>query len=90
MKHRTVDWYAAQLCISPKYLSAICKNNSGRTAIEWITDNVLEDIRYHLRQTDLSIKQISDKLGFSNPSFFGKYVKEHLGVTPVRYRQGDC
>lgn len=90
VKHRTVDWYAAQLCISPKYLSAICKNNSGRTAIEWITDNVLEDIRYHLRQTDLSIKQISDKLGFSNPSFFGKYVKEHLGVTPVRYRQGDC
>ena len=87
VKHRTVDWYAAQLCISPKYLSAVCKKYSGKTANEWITENVLEDIRYYLRQTDLSIKQISDILGFSTPSFFGKFVREHLGATPVNFRE---
>ena len=85
-KHRTVESYANELCISPKYLSAICKKQSGKTANEWITEHVLEDIRYSLKQTDLSIKQISDRLGFPNPSFFGKYVKEHLGVTPTQFR----
>ena len=48
---------------------------------------VMEDIRYYLKQTDLSIKQICDQLGFPNTSFFGKYVKEHFGCTPTQLRQ---
>lgn len=86
IKHRTVETYASDLCISPKYLTAICKKNSGKTANEWITEHVLEDIRYYLRHTDLSIKQICDRLGFPNSSFFGKYVKDHFGVTPLEFR----
>ena len=58
VKHRPVEAYANDLCISPKYLTAICKKNSGKTANEWITEHVLEDIRYYLKHTDLSIKQI--------------------------------
>ena len=87
VKHRTVEWYANELCISPKYLSALCKKNSGKTANEWITEHVLEDIRYYLKQTDYSIKQVCDMLGFPNPSFFGRYVKEHFGQTPAYFRQ---
>ena len=87
VKHRKVEWYASELCISPKYLSALCKKHSGKTANEWITEHVLEDIRYYLKQTDYSIKQISDLMGFPNPSFFGKYVKEHFGMTPMQIRQ---
>ena len=87
VKHRTVEWYASELCISPKYLSALCKKHSGKTANEWITEHVLEDIRYYLKQTDYSMKQISDLMGFPNPSFFGKYVKEHFGMTPMQIRQ---
>lgn len=87
MKHHTVEWYANELCISPKYLTALCKKHSGKTANEWITEHVLEDIRYYLKQTDYSIKQICDLLGFPNPSFFGKYVKDHFGQTPAYFRQ---
>ncbi len=86
IKRHTVDAYASELCISPKYLTAVCKKNSGKTANEWITEQVLEDIRYYLKQTDLSIKQICDRLGFPNPSFFGKYVKDHFGMTPMEFR----
>lgn len=86
VKRHTVEAYASELCISPKYLTAVCKKNSGKTANEWITEQVLEDIRYYLRQTDLSIKQICDRLGFPNPSFFGKYVKDHFGMTPMTFR----
>ena len=87
VKHRTVEAYANDLCISPKYLTTICKKNSGKTANEWITEHVLEDIRYYLKQTDLSMKQICDQLGFPNPSFFGKYVKDHFGMTPMEFRK---
>ena len=88
VKHRTVEAYANDLYISPKYLTTICKKNSGKTANEWITEHVLEDIRYYLKQTDLSMKQICDQLGFPNPSFFGKYVKDHFGMTPMEFRKG--
>ncbi len=87
MKRQPVEAYANQLCITPKYLTSICKKQSGKTAIEWIREQVLEDIRYYLRQSDLSVKQIADKLGFSNASFFCKYVKEHFGMTPMHFRQ---
>jgi AraC-like DNA-binding protein len=89
VRHRGVEWYANELCVSPKYLSVICKKHSRKTASEWITEHVLEDIRYYLRQTDLTMAQITDRLGFANPSFFGKYVKEHFGVTPVEFRKSE-
>jgi AraC-like DNA-binding protein len=79
--------FADELCITPKYLSAVCKRNSGKTANAWITEHLMEDIRYYLRQTDLSIKEVCSVLGFPNASFFGKYVKEHFGVTPTQLRQ---
>lgn len=85
-KAHTVEHYASQLCITPKYLSAVCKKNSGKSANAWIKEHMIEEIRYYLKQTDLSMKQIANQLGFPNPSFFGKYVKEHFGMTPRKVR----
>lgn len=87
IKYRPVEYYASELCISPKHLTAICKKYSGKTANDWIREQVLEDIKYYLKNTDLSIKQVCDRVGFSNTSFFGKYVKQHLGMTPVEFRK---
>lgn len=86
-KSHTVESYAERLFVSPKYLSVVCKKASGKTANEWIREHILEEIRYYLKQTDLTMKQIADQLGFANPSFFGKYVKEHFGMTPMQFRQ---
>lgn len=46
----------------------------------------LSDIDYYLRSAEYSVKEIANILGFPNPSFFGKYVKEHLGMSPMEYR----
>ena len=89
VKHRPVEYFAQNLCITPKYLSIICKRHSGKTAIEWITEYTLADITYYLRSTTMSIKEISGILGFSNTSFFGKYVREHLHVSPLKYRESS-
>ena len=89
VRNRSVQYYAKQLCITPKYLTIICKKHSGKTPLEWITGQAIENIRYYLRYTDLSIKQICDVLNFASPSFFGKYVRQHLGVTPGNLRSGE-
>lgn len=86
VKYRSVYSYASELCISPKHLTSICKKHSGKTASDWIQEQVLEEIRYYLKKTDLSIKEVGLRVGFSNSSFFGKFVKEHLGMTPKEYR----
>lgn len=86
-KHQTVEYYASKLCISAKYLTIISKKNSGKTANEWIQEYKLSAITNYLRTTDWSIKEISNLMGFPNTSFFGKYVKDHLGCNPLEYRK---
>ena len=87
VKHRPVEYFAQQLCITPKYLSIVCKRHSQKTAIDWITEYTLSDITYCLRSTNKSIKEVATILGFSNTSFFGKYVREHFKMSPLKYRQ---
>ena len=86
-KRMSVAEYANQLCVTPKYLTIICKRNSERTAIEWIHKYVNDEVRYYLGQTDLSLKEITHLLNFPNVSFFGRYVKQHFGVSPKTLRQ---
>ena len=83
---REVRAYAEQLLVTPKYLSAVCKEKSGRTAMDWITENTVAHIKYYLLQTDLTVKEIAFKLDFPDVSFFCKYVKKHLGQAPLEYR----
>ena len=85
-KRQQVDYYAEKLCITPKYLSTICRKVSGKSPIHWITDSVMEDSYQLLRTTDMTVKEISNKLGFPNSSFFGQFFREHAGMTPIEYR----
>ena len=87
IKRHSVEFYSQQLHLTPKYLSQICKRVSGKIALEWIKQYILEDVRYYLRNTDLSIKEIAEITGFPSISFFGKYIKRHLGISPVAYRR---
>lgn len=84
--NRRVSFYAAKLCITPKYLSTLCREISGKGSSEWIDDFMTERIRRLLCYSDKSIKEIADDLDFPNVSFFGRYVRKHLGVSPKCYR----
>lgn len=85
-KHVPVEQYAAELNITPKYLTMLCTKYSGRPASDWIAQYTKEDIRYNLLHTNLSVKEISAKLGFPNISFFGSYVRRHFGASPTALR----
>lgn len=84
--HRSVTHYANLLCYSPKYLSAAIKEVSGHTPTEWINEYVIEQIKHQLKHSEKSIKEIAEMFNFPNQSFFGKYVKAHIGMSPARYR----
>ena len=84
--HRTVHFFADRLCYSPKYVSSVIKQVSGRTAMEWINEYAIEQIKHRLKFSEKSIKEIAEEFNFPNQSFFGKYVKAHVGMSPARYR----
>ncbi len=83
---RRVDEFATQLNITPKYLSTILKEVMNRRPSTYIQLYTLKAIERRLRFTDMTMQEISNDLNFPNPSFFGKYCKEHLGMTPLEYR----
>lgn len=84
--HRTVAYYADKLCYSPKHLSTVIKKVSGRTPLAIINEHAMECIKYHLKHSDISIKEVAEHFDFVNPSFFGKFVKAHTGMSPMQYR----
>lgn len=86
-KQRSVSFYAEKLFVTPKYLSAICKEISGETASDLITRYVKKDIENLLKQPNKTIKEIANELDFANLSFFGKYVKRIFGVSTKEYRE---
>ena len=86
-KERSVAFYASALCISPKYLTAVVKEISGKTTTEWINEEAIAEIETMLCHTRSSIKEIAIELGFSNLSVFGKYFKAHKGISPKFYRE---
>jgi len=87
IKKLSVSEYAEELCITPKYLSTVCRTVSGKSPTDWISEYVIEDITHYLKNTELTASQIGIELGFPNASFFGKYVREHLGMSPNEFRK---
>jgi AraC-like DNA-binding protein len=86
VKRQPITYYASQLAITPKYLTMLCLKYSNKTASQWVIQYTIEDIRFYLLNSHLSIKEISAKLGFANMSHFGSYVRKHLGVSPSEFR----
>ena len=87
--NRSVKSYADELCVSPKYLTSVCRKHSDCTASELIATAIVSRIKQLLLYSDLSIKEVAGKMGFDNLSFFGKYVKKHLGLSPNHYRHAN-
>ena len=83
---RRVDEFASQLNVTPKYLSTILKEVMNRRPSSFIMNYTMKAIEHRLRFTDMTMQEIANDLNFPNPSFFGKYCKEHLGMTPMEYR----
>ena len=83
---RRVDEFAQMLNVTPKYLSKLLMDTMKIRPSDMVAFYTLQAIENRLRYTDMTMQQISDDLHFANASFFGKYFKEHAGMTPLEFR----
>ena len=83
---RNMQFYADKMSLTPKYLSKVIKDVSGRGGPEWIDDYVVLEAKNLLRYSEEPIKEIVYKLNFPSVSVFHKFFKQHTGMTPSEYR----
>lgn len=86
-KHRELGFYAEKLNLTPKHLSRVVKQTSGKSAMEWIEKHVILDAVSQLLSSNISIKEIAYRLNFPSQSCFGKYFSRVVGVSPATYRE---
>lgn len=83
---RDLPFYADRLCITTRYLSTIVRNQTGRTAKDFIDSHCLQTIKILLRTTDEPLQTIAIKLHFPDQSFFSRYFKKLTGIPPTDFR----
>lgn len=88
-RERSVEYYADQLGITPKYLSLICKKRTGDNASKIIDEVVIRKAKELLSQSGMSVLEVSERLNFVSQSFFGKYFKQRVGISPSRYKSAE-
>lgn len=84
-KEREVQFYARQMGITPKYLSALCIEYSGKNASSWIDDYVISRVKVLMQENRYNIKEIAQVMHFPTQSFFGRYFKRVTGKSPRQY-----
>ena len=88
LKHkeeRSVQYYAEQLHITPKYLTTIVYKYTGLTASQAIDQYIIYSIKQTLYNNEYNIKKISLEYNFPSQSFFGRYFKRITGMSPLAY-----
>ena len=88
-EHHDIGFYADRLCITTTYLSRVVRQVSGgRTVVDYINRLLLMEATFLLRQTSLSITQISDQLHFAEVTTFARFFNRMKGMTPREFRKG--
>ncbi|MBQ1751768.1 MAG: AraC family transcriptional regulator [Bacteroidales bacterium] len=88
-EQREVSWYAGELCIKPKYLSAICQKITGKSALYWIEYYTVHEILLLLNNPSLTLTEVTDMMHFPAPPMLTRYLKRTIGKTPSEYRSGQ-
>ena len=87
MQHKKLEFYAGHLNVTAKYLSAVIKKHTGKSAVQWIDESITLEAKVLLQNPRFTVSQISNLLHFSDQSTFGKFFKANTGTTPVQYRK---
>jgi len=85
-ENRRVSYYAGLQCITPKHLSLVTRQVTGKTAAQWINTMVILESQSQLEHSTKTVQQIAVDLNFANQSFFGKFFKRITGLNPTEYR----
>lgn len=84
---REVKQYAAQLHITPKYLTEAVKKTTSKTPRDLINDILLLEAKVLLGSTDKTITEIAHELQFEDQAHFSRFIRQHTGDTPSAFRK---
>lgn len=84
---REVSFYAREMCITPKHLSRVVKEASGKSPHEIIAGEAMSLALQLLRYDGMSVQQVAEVLHFSDLAAFSKFFKKHMGMSPAVYRK---
>jgi AraC-like DNA-binding protein len=85
-EHRTIDFYAKQLNLQPQQLNLLCREITGKSVFEVISDRLIAEAEHLLLSSDLPIRVIAQEFGFAEQLHFSSYFKENRGITPIEFR----
>lgn len=85
-QERRAQFYADKLGISLQHLSTTVKQSTGKNVLEIIAYIVIMDAKAKLKSSNMTIQEIAFSLNFPSASFFGKYFRRYVGMTPLEYR----
>jgi AraC family transcriptional activator of pobA len=86
-EHKQPHVYASLMNLSASYLNNLCKQMLGKTLSDLIQERIVLEAKRFFAYSDLTISQVSDKLNFSEPSYFIRFFKKQTGVTPEQFRE---
>jgi len=86
-EQHTVEWYASQMNIAPKYLSNVVKQTLGASPNKYIDEALTRQAKSLLTSTSLTVQQIAYRLGFRNQSHFGTFFKRQTGLSPRVFKE---
>lgn len=81
------QYFAEQLNLHPNYLNAVIKSKTGRTVSDWISKRTLSVSKSLLVDSNLSLKEISFLLGYSEPTHFSRFFKNNTKLSPRAFRK---
>ncbi|AOE85424.1 helix-turn-helix domain-containing protein [Pseudomonas sp. TCU-HL1] len=85
-EHLPIEQYAQRLGISAAHLNALCRRLAGQSALQMINQRLLLEAKRCLVYTAMTINQVSDSLGFSEPAYFSRFFKRGTGQSPKAFR----
>lgn len=83
---RSVAFYADKLCVTPKHLTEMVREVTGKTASDLITEAVVLEAKALLQTTMLPMHQIADRLHFADQFAFSRFFKKSTGLSPTAYK----
>lgn len=88
-QYSSVDSIAVKVSLSPPHFQRLYKEQFGVSCYEDLLSAKIKAAQYYLKNTNMTVKEISSVCGYENDVCFMRRFKQRTGLTPTEYREND-